>query len=368
MKYNNILLFTIPSTLHTGHFNQYFIENSNNLYLYIMPLSTQKLEIKLQHFQKGKKISEKKYFWYKGSNRLLRYIFLYVYYLVIVFGVLPRKTIVFATIPIFCFMSNLFDKVKSVKVVYHVGDYYHNPKGIMRIFNYLSRYYNRKLKYVIYPSPIIEKMYRLNKFKETKKDGNRNYWIFGIKKQSVTKKTEQNLLGYIGVLRQGQGVDIIFEALQKNKKLKLEIIGDGPLLLSLKEEAKKYGIASRVNFLGLINDENKILSIVNKWQIGLAPYDPRLSNMTFYAEPSKIKFYLEYRLPVIMTKITYMAKELEKYHGGICIDYNSSSIQKAIKKIQANYDYFVSGVDKLTNDYEYCALYDRQFKFLETIF
>lgn len=366
MKYNNILLFTIPSTLHTGHFNQYFIENSNNLYLYIMPLSTQKPEIKLQHFQKGKKISEKRYFWYKGSNRLLRYIFLYIYYLAIVFNILPRKTIVFATIPLFCFMSNFFDKIKSIKIVYFIGDYYPKSKeGLMKLYQALIHYYNKRLKYVVYCSPIIESILRTNK---QKVDGNRNCLVYGLTKKNIVKKTQNNLLGFIGVLRKGQGLEIVFEYLKKNSQFKLEIIGEGPALSNLKETVNVLELNNRVKFYGFVQKEKKIINIVKKWQIGLAPYDPSPFNMTYYADPSKVKFYLEYKLPVIMTKITYMANELQKYHGGVCIDYNYISLKQAIKKIQKNYDYFLTGVNKLINVYGYDALYDKQFKFFRTIF
>lgn len=367
MRYNNILLFTIPSTLHTGHFNQYFIGNSNNLYLYIMPLSTQKPEVKLLHFQKGNQISEKTFCWYRGSNPLIRYFFFYIYYLIIVFTILPRQTIVFSTIPLFCFMNKLIDKLRAIKIVYHIGDYYPNPRGVMAIFSYLTHFYNKSLKYVVYASPVIKKIYYLDRFRSEQKDGNRNYWIFGIKKQVVIKNIKPNLLGYVGVLRPGQGLDIIFDVLKKNIGYKLEIIGDGPSLSILKEQVKTMGLMSKVKFYGLVNDEKQIKSIVSRWQIGLAPYDPSISNMTLYSEPSKVKFYLEYRLPVIMTKITYLHKEIEKYKAGLTIDFNSKSLSSAIFHIQKNYSLFLSGVDKFILKYEYKKLYDQQFMFFRNI-
>lgn len=364
MKYGNILLFSIPSTLTTGHFNDYFIANSKNLYLFLLPLSTQEPEIKLFHFHQGKKKSQRSFFLYQGRNKILRYIFFYLYYLYVIIKVLPPKTIVLATTPQYCFLSGFFDFLKSIKIVYHVGDYYPGAKGLMRIYQWLINYYNKRMKYVVYCSPLLESLLRTG---QKKADGNRDFWVFGIKRRRIKKITEPNLLGYIGVLRDGQGLEIIFEALKRNTELKLEIMGDGPLFQNLKETSSKFGLSSRIKFWGLVQEEKKIIAIVKRWQIGLAPYDPSIFNMTLYGDPSKIKFYLEYKLPVIMTKITYLHKEIEKYNAGITIDYSTASLMQAVSKIQKNYDYFLAGVDKLIDRYEYTSLYDKQFEFFRNI-
>ncbi len=365
MKYGNILLFSIPSTLSTGHFNDYFIANSENLYLFLLPLSTQKPEVKLFYFHRGMKKSERSFFLYQGGNKIIRYIFFYLYYLYIIIKILPPKTIVLATTPQYCFLSSFFDFLKSIKIVYHVGDYYPHSKGLMKIYQAFIHYYNKRMKYVVYCSPLLESLLRTGK---KKVDGNRDCWIFGIKKKDIKKATKCNLLGYIGVLRNGQGLEIIFDALKKNKKLKLEIIGEGPLFQNLKNTVSQFGLTDRITFWGLIQEEKKLMAIMRRWQIGLAPYDPNLLNMTYYGDPSKVKFYLEYKLPVIITKITYLYKEIEKYHAGVTIDYSASSLLEAIKKIQNKYDYYLDGVSFLVDRYEYNALYDTKFKFFRTIF
>ena len=364
MKYGNILLFSIPSTLSTGHFNDYFIANSENLYLYLLPLSTQKPVVKLLHFHQGKKKSVRSFFLYRGNNKIIRYIFFYLYYIYILIRILPNKTIVFATTPQYCFLSGLFNLLKSIKIVYHVGDYYPHSKGFMKMYQALIHYYNARMKYVTYCSPLLESLLRTGK---EKRDGNRDFWVFGIEKKKIKKAAQQNLLGYIGVLRNGQGIELIFKALRQDSTIKLEIMGDGPLLPTLKNEVKKEKLTNRVKFLGLINNKELIRTIVSRWQIGLAPYNPSLLNMTYYGDPSKVKFYIEYQLPVIMTKITYLHKEIEMYHAGVTIDYSSSSLLEAIKKIQKNYDYFLEGTYQLIDHYEYNSLYDHKFKFFRSI-
>lgn len=364
MKYGNIFLFAIPSTLTTGHFNEYFINNSQNVYLFLMPLNNHPPKVVLYHYQKSKKISETLFHWYKGNSPILRYLFFYLYYLWTVLFILPSRTLILATTPQYCLFNGLFNLIKQIRVVYHVGDYYPGKKGAMSLYQKLVHYYNNRMKYVIYCSPLLERILRNDK---QKKDGNRSSWVFGIKKKPVNRSVETNLMGYIGMLRPKQGVDIVFETLKKDKKLKLEIIGDGPMFTELKKMSEKFGLNKRVRFLGLLQNDKDIERVVSRWQIGLAPYDPSRDNMTYYTEPSKIKFYLEYKIPVIMTKITYMAKELEEHRGGVCIDYNSKSLLKAINNIQNDYNEYKRGVTKLIKKYEYTELYDKQFKFFRTL-
>lgn len=364
MKYGNILLFAIPSTLNTGHFVEYFIKNSENLYLFLMPLSHQPPKITLQHYSKGKLSDEKVFFFYKGKSPFLRYFFFYAYYLCVIFFVLPRKSIVLATTPQYCIFSSVFRIIKKVEIVYHVGDYYPNEKGIMAIYQFLIHYYNSRLPYVVYCSPVLEKLLHTGK---EKVNGNRDYWVFGVDNKKIKRKPRRNRLGYIGVLRDGQGIPIIFDALMENPQLTLEIIGEGPLLPHLKKEVERLQLSPRVKFWGLLQVENKITSVASKWQIGLAPYDPSIRNMTYYGDPSKVKFYLEYRLPVIMTKITYLYKDLQNYQAGVPIDYDTQSLLNAILTIQKKYPAYQKGVDEIITKYEYNTLYDGKFRFMKYI-
>lgn len=365
MRYDNLFIFSISSTLSTGHFNQYFIDNCQNLYLFLMPLSNQESPVKLFHYEKSRLIEEKEFYLHKNKKGFLRFLFFYLYYLYTVFFILPKKTLIFATAPQYCMLSSLFDFFKQIKVVYHVGDYYPKSKGLVKIYQFFIHYYNDHMKYVVYCSPLLEKLLRKNK---PQREGNREHWVFGIETKSFKKNTENNLLGYIGVLRPGQGIDIIFGALKENKRLKLEVIGDGPWISHLKDEVQKLNLRKQVEFLGLIQNNQEVLRIVSRWQIGLAPYEPNTSNMTYFGDPSKVKFYLEYKLPVIITKITYMAEELRKYNAGVCINYDSKSLIEAINKIQMDYNKFLKGTEQLASKYEYKSYYENKFKFFNKIF
>lgn len=363
--YPTIMLFSIPSTLTTGHFNEHFIQNSPCAFIFLIPLTNQQPCVKLLHYVKGKKVKEQSFFIYKGNTILLRYLFFYLYYLYTVFFILPNKTVIFTTTPQYCMLSGLFRRLKHIEIIYHVGDYYANATGIMKLFSYLTFYYNKHLPYVVYCSAAVKKIYHTH-IKAI--NGNRDYWVFGIKKQKLHRKVKKNLLGYIGVLREGQGLPIILDALIKNPSLSLEIIGDGSMLSALKKDVQKKGLSKRVHFFGLVQSESKVREIVSCWEMGLAPYDPSTANMTYYSEPSKIKFYLEHQLPIVMTKITHMYTQIEKYEAGVTIAYNTSDLLTAIVKIQKKYTRMIRGVERLAQEYEYNALYNRSFKFLTTIF
>jgi len=363
-QYGNILLFTIPSTMSTGHFNEYFIQNSKKLFLIILPLTNQPPKVQLNVYKNGYIDSTKNFYLYRGNNLLLRYLFFLFYYWYIVFFALPKKTVVFATTPQYCFLSSIFRLFRDVQVVYHVGDYYPGSHGIMRLYQWLIHFYNARLQYVVYCSSLLEKIL---KPKKISKDWIRQSWVYGVKMIKKNKQNTNSTLGFVGVLRPGQGIEIILETLTINPKLSLEIIGRGPFTEFIQDEIRQRKLSTRVKMYGLIQDEKTINKIVSRWQIGLAPYDPSQRNMTYYGDPSKVKFYLEYRLPVIMTKITYMSKDINRYHAGIAIDFSVKSLLEAITQIRENYGYYLDGLEKLVKKYEYNKLYDSQFKFLKKV-
>ena len=97
----------------------------------------------------------------------------------------------------------------------------------------------------------------------------------------------------------------------------------------------------------------------------MALYENTSDNVSKYCEPVKIKDYLEYGLPVITTKTTYMHKEIEKFHAGEVIDENVGSLKKAIDKIAKNYSLYEDGINQILNKYEYKKWYTKSFSFLE---
>ncbi len=365
MKYSTICLILLETTRQTGNLEEYFIKNTNHLYLYIFPTSFIEKRAFLVYYENGEKKYEHFFFWYKGKQKLLKIIFYYLYYSYIAFFILPKKTITITYQPLFCIFSGIYRLLKRIETVFCVGDYFAVRKDIItNVYHYLTLHYTRELPYVLFPSYKFKEIYLPRRKNLTQ---HRSMLLYGIKKIQIKNDREKNLLGYIGQLRPGQGVELLFQVLKNNPKLHLDIIGSGILLEKLKQKATEMQINEYVTFYGFL-DENSMEDIVKRWEIAVAPYDPNPENMTFYAEPSKVKLYLQYHLPVIMTSITYMSDEIKKYKGGVVVTYDVSSILRAIETIQKSYSSYKKGVEQLIDKYEYNTYYDKHFKFLSTLF
>lgn len=179
------------------------------------------------------------------------------------------------------------------------------------------------------------------------------------------RKKYTPILGYLGMMKDHQGLDLWLENLEKvfsvDPALTIEIIGSGPFEEIYRKKARKF--TKRVHFYGFIEDQDKIQSIVRKWSIGLATYLPIESNESYWGDPSKIKAYISLGIPVITTNVSYFSKEIKKTQAGIVIGYNIKDLQIAIKKILKNEKIFSAHALKLAEKYDYKKIYSKLFTF-----
>lgn len=158
----------------------------------------------------------------------------------------------------------------------------------------------------------------------------------GIKRLPVNE-VNRNCVAYMGHLREGQGLELIIRALPKVTKkipnIKLLIIGTGRLETPLKNLAKELGVNKNVEFTGFIKDPRVAESILVKCGVGLALYEPTSNSITQYTDPSKPKQYMACGLPVIITRVPWIAQEIEQKALGIVVNYNEEECSDAIVKI-----------------------------------
>lgn len=147
-------------------------------------------------------------------------------------------------------------------------------------------------------------------------------------------------IAFLSHLREGQGIELILEALPEIVKaipsVRLMVIGTGPLEKFFREEVKKKNIANNVVFFGYIEHHDEIEKIVSKCAVGLAPYVPDPNSFTWYADPGKPKVYLGCGVPVIITKVPEVAFEIEKEGAGIAIKYDKFELADAVVKLLTN--------------------------------
>lgn len=361
MKYKKIFFITHHIQKYCGNIFDYFLENSEDFFVYSISLTFKDEPCIFEHYQNGKLVDRKEFKNHLNKSMPLKYIYYYWYFLKINIKIIPKRTIVINYHPLFCLFSSLFGVFKKQIMIFWIFDYFPSRKGFYFVYNKMVDFYNRNLDYVLYLGKGLEAVYskKRKKYKQV--------IDLGIKKVNYERIIEEDLMGFVGNLKKYQGFEIILEAMEMDIDLKLEVMGTGAQKNEYEELAKSKGLEKRVDFLGYIKEE-EVGRYVSRWQIGLAPYEPCEENCTQYAEPGKVKFYIQYGVPVIMTKITHVWEMINRDKAGVAVDYNSESLLQAIDEIQSNYDLYNKGVLSFQDEYEYQEYFARKFEFLYNIY
>ena len=151
-------------------------------------------------------------------------------------------------------------------------------------------------------------------------------------------------LVFMGHLIPNKGVDLIFlslpEIVKKYPKSSLTIIGTGPEEKKLKKMVKDLGIEKKVTFTGYVKEYKYVERMIARCGIAVAPYVPDPNSFTFFSDVGKVKIYLACGLPVLITDVPEIAKDIEKNKAGLIFEYNKDSLSKAIKKLVSSQDFY----------------------------
>lgn len=366
-RYQNIVNILPKDMEHSGQLQRYLVENSANMWAFLFPLAYNKREkIKIKKFEQGQQILEKELGIIPFSGRFWRYMDYYLSYLYFVFRYLRRKDkwIVITGFPIFLVGSTVLRWIKNLQHVYWLHDYFAPGKGLLiRVFNFLVEHYNKRLNYVLYISPKIAQKYDI--YGDSGKY--RGIVPSGIKKMHSKPDSSPDgvtVCGFIGILRQAQGIELLFEFLKQNPGVSLEIMGDGYAYDYYRDMSRQMGIESRVIWHGRVLDEQKMKEITTHWDIGFAPYQTEGENYSFYGDPSKIKFYFSYGLPVITT---FPNQDIKDFGAGELIDYELDALSAAVDQIMGNYPSYIKGVEAISRHLDYTFHYGEKLAFLTEI-
>lgn len=172
-------------------------------------------------------------------------------------------------------------------------------------------------------------------------------------------KIHRHDIVYLGYLTEKQGVQLVLKSLpkiiSKIPDLKFIIIGQGEYEQELKELTNNLNISNHVIFKGFIDNYKLVQNILCKSAIGVAPYPPELNNYTYYTDPGKPKLYLGCGLPVVITDVPTIAREIRSARAGFIVDYSVNSMSKALVRLLSNdklYNEFRKNSIKLSKQYD----------------
>lgn len=358
-KYSQIAYCTVSHLIETGHIVEYFKDNTDDFFLYIYPPSFNNGETIFRHYKNGLVYLERKKFWYRGNNKKIIYLFIFLSYWYFIYSFKIKNTKIIVNHPIFLFFL-FFQKIffRNTLILW-IWDYFPSDGIAIKIYNVVMNFYVKRLNNVVFLTEAIK-----NEYTNLADNIDKKVITFGLSQMFINRSPVLNNLGFIGNLKNGQGFDIMFKLIQLNPTLKLEIVGDGAIKNNLIETSRKMNISDRIIFYGY-QDEKKLKKISSKWAVGLALYENIFKNCTNFADPSKVKLYLELEIPVIMTNLTYFANVLENEKAGVCVNPDLDEIQKEISKINENYSLYQDGITKIKKKLEYNNKYDHDFVFLQ---
>lgn len=361
-RYKNILLF--GSHQWCGNIEEYFSKNTEKLVVFIVMPRVQNENNLVRLYINGNLKSEKKI--QLNSNIFLYYFLWYINYLRILFTYFnsAEKITVISFHPHHYPGMSIQRLFRKLTFVFWVGDYFPPLNLTLRMFEKVKKYYHDSSEFACYLGDGVNE--RLNgKVIQTV---TRKTIMWGVDPKAGSKKTPNNTLLYVGVIRhQTTGLEIVYEFLSKNKSYNLNVIGvcDEESYRQEYQLIKKYKIEDRVYFPNKFFPDEDLEIIAKKCFVGLALYTTEDTNVIYYSDPGKVKTYAELGLPVIITNTSSIIPYIRKFKSGEITQRNPEALGVAIQKIKNNYKVYQDGLNKFNNFFNYEKYYGERFTFLE---
>ncbi len=172
----------------------------------------------------------------------------------------------------------------------------------------------------------------------------------------------------ISTLYEDKGIQLAIAALEKMNEATLTIVGEGPYEQALKKLVQEKHLQTRVSFITRFTREELFHQIAVS-RVALATYVPSKDSYTYYADPSKPKEYLACGTPVVITRVPWIAEEVEKRPMGVAIEYDVDDLVRGCRRLMDD-DYFWktcrNNALAFVKDCGYTAIYRKAFgEFME---
>lgn len=189
-----------------------------------------------------------------------------------------------------------------------------------------------------------------------------------VKKSLQLKDIDRNKIVFMGHLREGQGVEMLIDAMKDIvktvPKAHLLIVGGGHLEKKLTNKIDKLRLKNSIKISGFVKNFSDVQVLLRDSAVSVAPYVDDYKTYTRYTDPGKPKDYLACGLPVVITKVPQVAYEIEKNKCGLAVGYNKKDIAEAIIKLLTNEKLLEScrkNALKMANKYKWEKVFDDAF-------
>jgi glycosyltransferase involved in cell wall biosynthesis len=120
---------------------------------------------------------------------------------------------------------------------------------------------------------------------------------------------DELIIGFVGGLRPWHGADTLPRLLEHlapgHPRVRLVIVGDGPLRGQLQADLRQRGLGERVLFTGSL-PHNEAVALMRRFDVAVAPY--RSPDHPFYFSPLKVFEYMACGLPLVAPRLGQIAE------------------------------------------------------------
>jgi glycosyltransferase involved in cell wall biosynthesis len=179
---------------------------------------------------------------------------------------------------------------------------------------------------------------------------------------------------YFGALHEEHGPGLILEALpsilRKIPDARVVFVGGGSLKKTLENRVRELGLEDHVLFTGFVASDEEVYRILSCCGLGLATYPPDDTTYKRYCDPGKVKIYLACGLPVLITDVPAVAREIASRGAGKIVEYSAESLAETVTRILLNPSEQESMREKaltLAAEYDWDAIWERTFGDMENL-
>jgi len=178
----------------------------------------------------------------------------------------------------------------------------------------------------------------------------------------------------LGALSPSKGVDLVIEAWPRLTArfpgLTLHVIGKTPNnavedgVVYAPYEPRLAALGESVVLHGVMNHD-AVLETLPAFDVSLALYRPTDNNLSRWADPSRVKDYLACALPVVITDVPEIARDVAATEAGIVTEYTAAAVEAAVAAMVEAPDRWRAMREAATTymqRYRWSAIFDASFE------
>ncbi|MFH0829342.1 MAG: glycosyltransferase [Candidatus Kerfeldbacteria bacterium] len=185
------------------------------------------------------------------------------------------------------------------------------------------------------------------------------------------RRYDKNKIVYFGAVLKMKGVELFVDIAKQlihkgHDNFLFEVVGGGDVVW-LREQIKDNKLENRFRVHGRIDADSDIEKILLQCSVALAPYYPEdRNNFSYFADPGKIKIYLGCGLPIVITDVPPIAKDIVHKHAGLIARYDADDIAGKIVDIWENYGQYKNNAIAFGKEFDWNIIFGKLFTTLFT--